>query len=146
MHSEASAAEAPSEGEPVRVVAAVVRRGEQVLVCQRPAHKRHGGLWEFPGGKCEPPESDVEALRRELQEELGLELLAAGAPELETHDEGSPFVIVFIPVVTTGEPVAHEHTALHWGTLEEITALPLAPSDRRYVEFRTAQRKAGRGG
>jgi mutator protein MutT len=128
----------------VRVVAAVVRRGERVLVCQRPAHKRHGGLWEFPGGKCEPGESDVQALRRELQEELGLELRSAGTPEYEAHDEGSPFVIVFIPVVTTGEAVAHEHAALRWSTLEQAAMLPLAPSDRRYVHYRIAANGAER--
>jgi mutator protein MutT len=122
----------------VRIVAAVVRRGERVLVCQRPAHKRHGGLWEFPGGKCEPGESDVQALGRELQEELGLELRSAGRPEFEVHDEGSPFVIVFIPVVTAGEAVAHEHAALRWSTLEQAATLPLAPSDRRYVQCRIA--------
>jgi len=105
-----------------------------MLVCQRPAHKRHGGLWEFPGGKCEPGESDEDALRRELLEELDLELVSAGAPEFEAHDEGSPFMIVFIPVVTAGDPVAHEHDALLWGAADEIGALPLAPSDRRYVE------------
>jgi 8-oxo-dGTP pyrophosphatase MutT (NUDIX family) len=48
------------------VVAAVIERDGRLLVCQRPAHKRHGGLWEFPGGKCDPGESDAEAARREL--------------------------------------------------------------------------------
>jgi mutator protein MutT len=129
FHSEISA------GELVRVVAAVVHRGEQMLVCQRPAHKRHGGLWEFPGGKCEPGESDHEALRRELHEELGLQLVSVGAPEFEAHDEGSPFMIVFVPVVTAGDPVAHEHAGLLWGPVAEIRALPLAPSDRKYAEY-----------
>jgi mutator protein MutT len=130
----------------VRVVAAVIRRGDRVLICHRPAHKRHGGLWEFPGGKCEPDESDDEALRRELREELGLELRSAGAPEFEAHDDGSPFVIVFIPVDTAGEPVAHEHAALRWSTFEEAASLPLAPSDRRYVQYRLDSSGTARGG
>ncbi len=53
---------------PIRVIAAVIRRGPELLVCRRPAHKRHGGLWEFPGGKCEPGESDADTARRELLE------------------------------------------------------------------------------
>jgi len=57
---------------PVRVVAAVVRRGDDYLVCQRPAHKRHGGLWEFPGGKLEEGEDPRRGLERELEEELGV--------------------------------------------------------------------------
>ena len=52
------------------VVAAVVRRGNKMLVCQRPLHKHHGGLWEFPGGKVEHQETLNAAAQRELAEEL----------------------------------------------------------------------------
>ena len=121
---------------PVRVIAAVVARGEQLLVCQRPLHKRHGGLWEFPGGKCEPGESDADAARRELDEELGVGVVDVGAEQFAIGDPGSPFLIAFVPVTIAGEPTCREHVALHWGTPAELAALPLAPSDRRYVEFR----------
>jgi mutator protein MutT len=126
----------------VRVIAAVIARGDKLLVCQRPPHKRHGGLWEFPGGKVEPGESDEHAARRELHEELGVDVLRAGAPELEIHDPGSPFLIVFVPVEIAGEPTCHEHTGLTWGTPAELSALPLAPSDRRYVEHRLSRADA----
>lgn len=57
----------------VQVVAAVIRGPDgRVLLAQRPQHKHQGGLWEFPGGKVEPGETEVEALQRELHEELGL--------------------------------------------------------------------------
>lgn len=118
-----------------RVVAAVVRRGEQLLVCQRPAHKRHGGLWEFPGGKCEPGESDFEATARELDEELGVAVHSVGAPLFIAHDDSSPFEIVFVPVEIDGEPDMREHEALAWGTATQLLMLPLAPSDRRFVEW-----------
>ena len=63
----------------VQVVAAVIRRPDgQVLLAQRPQHTHQGGLWEFPGGKVEPGESEVEALQRELQEELGNKQVAGG--------------------------------------------------------------------
>jgi 8-oxo-dGTP diphosphatase len=55
----------------VRVVAAVVRRGDRILVTKRRADAARGGLWEFPGGKVEPGEAEPEALRREIREELG---------------------------------------------------------------------------
>jgi mutator protein MutT len=126
----------------IRVIAAVLSREDQLLVCQRPENKRHGTLWEFPGGKVEPGESDEQAVRRELLEELGLELESIGEAELEIADPGSPFLITFTPVRATGDPVCYEHAALAWGTPAELARLPLAPSDRRYVEFIMARSEA----
>lgn len=117
-----------------RVVAAVIERDGRYLVCRRPAHKRHGGLWEFPGGKCELGESDAEAVRRELREELGVEGRLTGSALFTAADPGSPFEIVFLPVMIVGEPVCHEHEALAWGTPAELLGMALAPSDRGFVE------------
>ena len=119
---------------PIRVVAAVISRGDKLLVCQRPLDKRHGGLWEFPGGKCEPGESDADAIRRELVEELGVEAVEVGEPDLELADADSPYVIAFLSVRIVGEPSPHEHSALEWGTPAALRCLPLAPSDRCYVD------------
>jgi mutator protein MutT len=118
------------------VIAAVVSRGGELLVCQRPHEKRHGGLWEFPGGKCEPGESDADAARRELREELGVEVIEVGDEELAIADPGSAFLIIFIPVRIIGEPVCREHIAFRWGSPSELASLPLAPSDRRFMEHR----------
>jgi 8-oxo-dGTP diphosphatase len=122
-----------SSSPPIRVVAAVVRRGERVLVCLRPPHKRHGGLWEFPGGKIEPGESDLEAARRELGEELGVDVLSVGPAEFSMADPGSAFVIEFMPVEIAGEPLCLEHERLEWVLSSELDRLPLAPSDREYA-------------
>jgi mutator protein MutT len=122
----------------IRVIASVITRGDRVLVCLRPAKKRHGGLWEFPGGKIEPGESELEAARRELGEELGVRVSSVGVLEFAMVDPGSPFLIEFRSVEIAGEPIALEHEALAWVTQEELLALPLAPSDRRYVMRRMA--------
>lgn len=122
----------------IRVIAAVISRGDQLLICQRPLTKRHGGLWEFPGGKCEPGESDVDSAQRELREELGVEVLSVEPQEFAVADAGSPFLIAFVPVTIRGEPTCHEHMALRWDSAEALLSLPLAPSDRRYVEHRLA--------
>ena len=127
----------------VRVVAAVIGRNGALLACRRPPHKRHGGLWEFPGGKVDRNESDESALRRELAEELGVEVESVGEPDFSIADPASPFLIVFVPTTITGEPTCHEHTALAWLTPAELTKLPLAPSDRRYVEFLLAREAIG---
>jgi 8-oxo-dGTP diphosphatase len=121
---------------PIRVVAAVIERGGRLLVCERPAHKRHGGLWEFPGGKVEPGESDLEAVSRELGEELGVRTIGVGQVELSAGDPGSEFVIEFLPATIEGAPRPLEHTSLQWARPEALLALPLAPSDRHYVRWR----------
>ena len=66
---------------PIRVLASVIQRHDRFLVCRRPLHKRHGGLWEFPGGKVKDGETDLEVARRELAEELGVHVTAVRSVE-----------------------------------------------------------------
>ncbi len=72
----------------VRVVAAVIRRGSSVLVTRRHEDAERGGLWEFPGGKVEPGESEPAALVREIAEELGCRLEVG--PLLLRHEHRYP--------------------------------------------------------
>ncbi len=59
------------------VAAALLERAGRLLICRRREDQAHAGKWEFPGGKAEPGESPSDALRRELREELGIEVAAA---------------------------------------------------------------------
>ena len=118
----------------IEVVAAVMQRDGAYLVCQRPPHKRHGGLWEFPGGKLEPGETMMEAAHRELSEELGLTVTGVGAVRLQVQDPGSEFSINFVDVEAHGMPVPVEHTSVEWLSVKKLLELPLAPSDRQFVE------------
>jgi 8-oxo-dGTP pyrophosphatase MutT (NUDIX family) len=124
----------------IRVIAAVISRGDKLLVCQRPLTKRHGGLWEFPGGKRQRGESDAQAATRELREELGVDVLEVGEELITVRDEGSPFLIAFLPVSISGQPICREHMALQWDLPEVIAQLPLAPSDREFVSWCLARR------
>lgn len=118
-----------------RVVAAVIADSNgRLLLCQRPSHKRYGGLWEFPGGKIEPGETDLEAARRELREELGVQVTDLREPLLKIHDPGSTFIIEFMPVAVNGTPQPLEHSELRWTPVSELLALPLAPSDRSFAQ------------
>ncbi len=120
---------------PVHVVAAVVRDGQRYLLCQRPADKRHGGLWEFPGGKVLESETFEAATRRELVEELGVRTTTVHAEIGRFQDEGSPFLIHFLRVEIEGAPFAHEHQQVEWFSLADMRDLPLAPADKALVDL-----------
>lgn len=123
----------------VRVVAAVVESDGRWLLGRRPPEKRHGDLFEFPGGKLDDGESTLDAARRELAEELALTVESLGRTLFTVRDEGSPFVIEFIEVVVSGTPIASEHTAVGWFDRHELAALPLAPADAAFVEVLLAR-------
>jgi mutator protein MutT len=119
----------------VRVIAAVLYRDGKLLICRRPEGKRHGGLWEFPGGKVKEGESDFAAARRELAEELGISVTSVEDAEFSIQDPGSEFEINFVPVAFDGSPVCLEHSALAWVPPRDLFNYELAPSDLRYAQF-----------
>ena len=117
----------------IRVVAAVIENKGRYLACQRPGSKRHGGLWEFPGGKVRGNETEVEAVRRELTEELNVRVASVGATLFQVTDPGTPFLILFKAVAIVGEPQAVEHTALCWASPLELIGFRMAPSDEMFL-------------
>ena len=123
----------------ISVVAAVIVREKKYLICQRPLDKRHGGLWEFPGGKLLPGESMFDGARRELHEELDIEVQSLDDSMFTVQDPGSDFMIMFCPVEAVGEPTAMEHLALEWVSRPMLLDYDLAPSDRRFAESLSAQ-------
>ncbi len=121
--------------ESVRVVATVIEQGGRWLIGRRPAGKRHGGLWEFPGGKVEDGESTLDAARRELAEELSVRVTAVGQTLFTIRDGGSPFVIDFVEVSVAGTATAHEHSEIRWVGLRRLQELALAPADQAFVSW-----------
>ena len=117
----------------IPVVAAVIRRESKILLGQRPDHKRHGGLWELPGGKIDEGESEVDAVTRELLEEFGVETISVGSVVYECRDPGSSFLVRFLDVDIRGEPEPNEHTEIGWFEPDSLRTLPLAPCDAHFV-------------
>lgn len=118
------------------VVAALIRDGDRFLVCQRPAHKARGLLWEFPGGKVEPGESREQALVRECGEELAIEL-AVGELFTEVVHQYPDLTLrlsFFLATIAEGTPSLLEHTALRWVTPQQMDQLELCPADRGILE------------
>lgn len=77
------------------------------------------------------------AAKRELSEELALNVISIGRTRMSTSDEGSEFVINFVEVEVNGEPQLLEHADLRWVPAAELLKLPLAPSDKLFAESLT---------
>jgi A/G-specific adenine glycosylase len=120
-----------------QVTAAVVLDGDRVLVAQRKPGDLLGGLWEFPGGSVEEGESLQQCLRREMVEELGIEVevgpLLAVLPHAYTHFRVT--LHVFLCRLVAGRPQALDCAGWRWATLAELAGLPMSTLDRRIVRI-----------
>lgn len=119
----------------MRVVAAMVLRegpeGElQVLAGRRTRPQALKGKWEFPGGKVEPGEDDETALRREIREELGVEIELEGPFGGELPVVGGPGVWQpYLCRLSSGVPHPHDHDRLRWLSAEELGSVQWLSSD-----------------
>jgi len=118
------------------VVAGILRDADgRILLAQRPPGKHLAGLWEFPGGKCEPGEAPESALRRELHEELGIEIGAIEKLIAVPWRYPQKAIVLDVYNVATyaGSMHGREGQALCWATLDEIKTLSLPAADRPVV-------------
>ena len=115
----------------VKVVAAVIERDGRIFVTQR-GYGEFKDQWEFPGGKIEPGESPEDALRRELREELRLEIEVGELIDTVEYDYPGFHLtmLVYRCTMRGGQPVLLEHEAARWLPREELPALPWLPADR----------------
>ena len=117
------------------VVAALIWDREKFLICQRPAHKARGLLWEFVGGKVELGETKEQALIRECREELAVTLSVGDVfmdviheyPDLTVH------LTLFNATIAEGEPQKLEHNDIRWITSKEIPNYDFCPADEEIL-------------
>lgn len=113
------------------VVAALIWDGERFMICQRPAHKARGLLWEFVGGKVEPGETKERALIRECREELDI-LLSVGEVFMDVVHEYPDLTVhltLFHATIADGVPKKLEHNDIRWITPSEIPRYEFCPAD-----------------
>ena len=120
----------------VEVVAALIWENDNFMICQRPAHKARGLLWEFVGGKVELGETKEQALIRECQEELAVTLSVGDVfmdvvreyPDLTVH------LTLFNATIAEGEPQRLEHNDIIWITPSEIPNYEFCPADEEILK------------
>ena len=120
----------------IEVVAALIWDKDKFMICQRPAHKARGLLWEFVGGKVEPGETQEQALSRECREELAVTLSVGDVfmdvvheyPDLTVH------LTLFNATIAEGEPQKLEHNDIKWITPSEIQNYDFCPADEEILK------------
>lgn len=119
----------------IEVVAALIWEGEKFMICQRPAHKARGLLWEFVGGKVELGETKEQALIRECREELAVTLSVGDVfmdvvheyPDITVH------LTLFNATIAEGIPQKLEHNDIRWITPSEISNYTFCPADKEIL-------------
>lgn len=120
----------------IPVVAGFLRKGEQILIGQRPENHSLAGQWEFPGGKIESGESPEYALARELSEELGIEATIGDLKLSVTHSYGDVNILILFYEVLywKGEPKPQHHLMLEWINPEELNYRNIPEANRRMLD------------
>lgn len=127
----------------VEVVAALIWDNDRFMICQRPAHKARGLLWEFVGGKVEPGETKEQALIRECKEELAVTLSVGDVfmdvvhkyPDITVH------LTLFNATIAEGIPQELEHHDIQWITPSEIPAYNFCPADVEILNAISSNRR-----
>ena len=118
------------------VVAALIWDGNKFMICQRPAHKARGLLWEFVGGKVEPGETMEQALIRECREELAVELQVGQVfmEVVHAYPDITITLTLFHATIASGTPQKLEHHDIRWITPAQIPQYDFCPADVEILE------------
>jgi 8-oxo-dGTP diphosphatase len=115
------------------VVAGALIADRALLVAQRRRPPDLAGLWELPGGKVGPGETEVTALARELREELGVEVVVGERIGVDVAISDAMVLRAYLVKQTGGVLTALDHRALRWVDATELLDLPWVPADRAWL-------------
>ena len=126
----------------INVTCGLIEAEGKVLVARRAGNRENSGLWEFPGGKLSPGETESECLHREIREELGAEIRIERRlrPSLHRRPDRSLCLIPFVCSLVRGRPSPLEHDRILWAGGRELLRLSWCPADlpvlRQYLRER----------
>lgn len=119
---------------PLIIVGAAIVSDGRVLGCERADPPETAGRWEFPGGKVEPGEDEIDALVRECEEELGVRIAVGeriGGDVPLAH--GWAVLRVWLATLVAGDPQPLEHRSVRWLAVDELDSVPWLPADTPIV-------------
>ena len=128
---------------PIIVVAAVIRDdGGRIMLTRRPEGSHMGGLWEFPGGKVEDGEAPIEALERELDEELALSVRIGAPLTFSVHEEPGMRIVLLFFAATLGDsrPTAVDGQEIDWVAPADLPSYPTPPADAELIRLLARRR------
>lgn len=117
------------------VVAGVIIRDHQIMLCQRRPEVHNGLKWEFPGGKLEPGESPEQALERELKEELSIEVEVGHVADnvYFRYPDRDVLLMFYMCRIVAGEPRTVDCNAIAWARIEDVPGYDFAGADAVFV-------------
>lgn len=117
------------------VASGILIEGERVLLCQRPEPGRLAGKWEFPGGKMLPGEEPRQAVRREIDEELGVEVEVGRPYEISQYhyESGTVLLLFFLCRINKGRLSDHHYTNTAWVRGDELMDYDVPPANQHLI-------------
>lgn len=115
----------------VVVCAAILDEENRILIARRAPGKKLGGKWEFPGGKLEPGEDLEAALKREIREEMDVDIRVKSLLHVRpyVYPHGNVLILFYLCDSLTGEVKLLDHDEVRWCTVNELRELPLLPAN-----------------
>lgn len=119
----------------IRVAAGIILRDDKVFIALRKSNQHQGGLWEFPGGKCESSESTSITLLRELKEECGITITDHILFKKISHDYGDKQVELSFYKVTgfDGDPIGREGQEVRWVAISDLSSYDFPDANKPIV-------------
>ena len=121
----------------IDVTAAILTQAGRVLIARRKPGASQAGMWEFPGGKVRPGETPEECLKREVREELSLDI-AVGTllgESIHAYADQSIRLLAYCACIEAGEPVLNDHAEVEWVRFDELGRFTFCAADRPFVRM-----------